>query len=57
MPIAQARGAAFILNDRPDLAAETGLPTACISARKTRAYRERARAVGPDAIVGVTCHD
>ena len=56
MPIAQTRDVAFILNDRPDLAAQTW--------RGRRAYRpgrcalrRGARGRGPDAIVGVTCHD
>jgi thiamine-phosphate pyrophosphorylase len=55
-PIAQARGVAVILNDRPDLVKRLGLDgvhvgqsdAACASAR---------RDVGPDRIVGVTCHD
>jgi thiamine-phosphate pyrophosphorylase len=55
-PVAQARDVAFLLNDRPDLAAETGCDGVHIG--QTDASYEAARAaVGPDAVVGVTCHD
>jgi len=55
-PIAQARGVAVILNDRPDLAAKLGCDgvhlgqddMACAQARKL---------MGPDAMIGITCHD
>jgi thiamine-phosphate pyrophosphorylase len=55
MPIAQERGAAFILNDRPDLAAELGADGVHIGAEDTP-YAEARRLVGPDAIVGVSCY-
>lgn len=56
MPIAQARDVAFILNDRPDLAAELGCDGVHIG-QEDATYAEARKAVGPDKIVGVTCHD
>ena len=56
MPIAQARGVAFIINDRPDLAAELRADGVHIG-QEDATYREARAAVGPNAIVGVTCHD
>jgi thiamine-phosphate pyrophosphorylase len=55
-PIVQAAGAAFILNDRPDLAAELGCDGVHVGQEDT-AYAEARRLVGPKAIVGVTAHD
>jgi thiamine-phosphate pyrophosphorylase len=55
MPIAQARDVAFILNDRPDLAAELGADGVHIG-QEDATYTEARRAMGPDRIVGVTCH-
>ena len=55
-PIAQQREVAFILNDRADLAAETGCDGVHIG-QKDGSYAEARRWVGKDAIVGVTCHD
>ena len=55
-PIAQERGVAFIVNDRPDIAAETGCDGVHVGQSDT-AYAEARRLVGRDAIVGVTCHD
>lgn len=56
MPIAQARDIAFIVNDRPDLAAELGADGVHIG-QDDASYAEARAAVGPNAIVGVTCHD
>jgi thiamine-phosphate pyrophosphorylase len=56
MPIAQRAGVAFILNDRPDLAAELRCDGVHIG-QEDASYAEARAAVGPDAIVGVTCHD
>jgi thiamine-phosphate pyrophosphorylase len=56
MPIAQARGVAFILNDRPDLAAKLGCDGVHIG-QEDGLYAEARAAVGRDRIVGVTCHD
>ena len=55
-PIVQAAGAAFILNDRPDLAAELGCDGVHVGQEDTT-YAEARRLVGPKAIVGVTAHD
>src|SRR5215475_6099323 len=54
-PIVQAAGAAFILNDRPDLAAELGCDGVHVG-QEDASYAE-ARKLLPKAIVGVTCHD
>lgn len=56
MPVAQSRDVAFLLNDRPDLAAEMGCDGVHIGQDDPR-YKDARAAVGPDAIVGVTCHD
>jgi thiamine-phosphate pyrophosphorylase len=55
MPIVQERGAAFILNDRPDLAAELGADGVHVGADDTPYAKARAL-VGPEAIVGVSCY-
>ena len=55
-PIVQAAGTAFILNDRPDLAAELGCDGVHIG-QEDAPYAEARRLMGPDRIVGVTCHD
>jgi thiamine-phosphate pyrophosphorylase len=54
-PIVQGAGTAFILNDRPDLAAELGCDGVHIGQDDTP-YAE-ARRLLPKGIVGVTCHD
>lgn len=56
MPIAQARGVAFLVNDRPDLAAELGADGAHVG-QEDMAYAEARRLLGPERIVGVTCHN
>lgn len=56
MPIAQACGVAFLVNDRPDLARALGADGVHIG-QQDAAYAEARAIVGPDAIVGVTCHD
>lgn len=56
MPVAQNAGVAFLLNDRPDLAARLGADGVHIG-QDDMAYREARALVGSDAIVGVTCHD
>jgi thiamine-phosphate pyrophosphorylase len=55
-PIVQAEGAAFILNDRPDLAAELGCDGVHIG-QEDAPYAQARRLVGPGGVVGVTCHD
>jgi len=54
-PVIQAHGAAFILNDRPDLAAELGCDGVHVG-QEDASYGD-ARAALPDGVVGVTCHD
>lgn len=55
-PIAQARGVAVILNDRPDLAARLGCDGVHVG-QDDAPYAEARRIMGKDKIVGVTCHD
>jgi thiamine-phosphate pyrophosphorylase len=55
-PVAQDRAVAFILNDRPDLAAATGCDGVHVGQQDAR-YEEARRLLGPDRIVGVTAHD
>ncbi|MDZ4376499.1 MAG: thiamine phosphate synthase [Phenylobacterium sp.] len=56
LPIAQARGVAVILNDRPDLAAALDCDGVHIG-QSDASYAEARRLVGRDRMVGVTCHD
>jgi thiamine-phosphate pyrophosphorylase len=55
-PIVQGHGAAFILNDRPDLAAELACDGVHIG-QSDATYDEARRLMGEDRIVGVTCHN
>ncbi len=55
-PIVQAAGTAFILNDRPDLAAELGCDGVHVG-QEDASYAEARAVMGKDRIVGVTCHD
>jgi thiamine-phosphate pyrophosphorylase len=55
MPIVQPRGVAFILNDRPDLAAELDADGVHIGADDMPYAKARAL-VGADATVGVSCY-
>jgi thiamine-phosphate pyrophosphorylase len=55
-PVAQARGVAVILNDRPDLAAQLGCDGVHVG-QSDMSCREARRLMGPDRMVGVTCHD
>ncbi len=55
-PVCHARDIALIMNDRPDLAAETGCDGVHIG-QQDWPYDKARKRVGPDAIVGVTCHD
>ncbi len=54
-PVTQARGVAFLLNDRPDLAAATGCDGAHVGQTDTNAVEAR-RILG-ERTLGVTCHD
>jgi thiamine-phosphate pyrophosphorylase len=54
-PIVQDSGVAFILNDRPDLALTCAADGVHIG-QEDAPYAEARRILGPDRIVGVTCH-
>lgn len=54
-PLVQQRNVALLLNDRPDLAADLGCDGVHVG-QDDVPYAEARRIVGPDAIVGVTCH-
>ena len=56
MPVAHRHNVAFLLNDRPDLAAALGCDGVHIG-QQDMAYKEARGHVGDKAIVGVTCHD
>jgi len=53
-PVAQSRGVAFLLNDRPQLVRETGCDGVHVGQTDTPA--REARAMIGDATLGVTCH-
>lgn len=52
----QAAGCAFLLNDRPDLAQRCGADGVHVG-QQDASYAEARRLLGPEGIVGVTCHD
>jgi thiamine-phosphate pyrophosphorylase len=56
MPIVQERGVAFLINDRPDLAAGLGADGTHIG-QEDASYAQARAALGPEKIVGVTCHN
>ena len=56
LPAAHAHDTAVILNDRPDLAAELGCDGVHIG-QGDAPYAEARRIMGPQAMIGVTCHD
>lgn len=55
-PIVQAAGAALILNDRPDLAARSGCDGVHVG-QSDASVTEARRVMGPQAMIGATCHD
>lgn len=55
-PIARAHDVAVLLNDRPDLAKETGCDGVHVG-QSDASLIEARRIMGPDAMIGVTCHD
>lgn len=55
-PLAQARDVAVILNDRPDLARETGCDGVHVGLEDASVAEAR-RIMGADAMIGATCHD
>lgn len=55
-PVCADRDVPLILNDRPDLAADTGCDGVHIG-QDDALYEEARRLMGDDRLVGVTCHD
>ena len=55
MPVCAEHDVAFLINDRPDLAAEVGADGVHVGQQDTD-YAVARRTVGPDKVVGVTCH-
>ena len=55
-PVAAAHGVAVILNDRPDLAKLSGCDGVHVG-QSDASVTEARRAMGPDAMIGATCHD
>jgi thiamine-phosphate pyrophosphorylase len=55
-PIAHAHDVAVILNDRPDLARALGCDGVHVG-RDDPSVAETRRIVGPNAMIGATCHD
>jgi thiamine-phosphate pyrophosphorylase len=56
MPIVRSANAAFIVNDRADLAKRLGADGVHVGQEDTP-YAEARALMGPKGIVGVTCHD
>ncbi len=56
LPIAHAYDTAFIINDRPDLAAELGADGVHIG-QEDASYQTARGLLGDAGIIGVTCHD
>jgi thiamine-phosphate pyrophosphorylase len=55
-PPAQQRGVAVLLNDKPELAFETGCDGVHIG-QEDAPYSQARKAMGPNGIIGVTCHN
>ena len=55
LPVCIERAVMLIMNDRPDLAMETGCDGVHVG-QSDAAYAEARRIVGDGAVVGVTCH-
>jgi len=55
LPVTAAANVALLVNDRPDLAAEMGAD-GCHVGQEDADYATARRLLGPDRIVGVTCH-
>ncbi len=56
VPVCRGRDVPLILNDRPDLATETGCDGVHVG-QQDASYGDARKAVGNQGIVGVTCHD
>lgn len=55
-PVAHAHDVAVLMNDHVALAKELGLDGAHVG-QSDMAYKEARRLLGPDAMIGVTCHN
>jgi thiamine-phosphate pyrophosphorylase len=55
-PVAQRHGTAVLMNDFVELAKELGIDGVHIG-QSDMAYRDARRILGPDAMIGVTCHN
>jgi thiamine-phosphate pyrophosphorylase len=56
LPVAHAHDVALIMNDRPDLAVRLGCDGVHVG-QDDASCAEARKIVGPDRMVGVTCHD
>lgn len=56
LPLVQGAGAAFLINDRPDLALRLGADGAHVG-QEDLPYAQARKLLGPGRIIGVTCHD
>lgn len=56
MPLAHRHEAAFLINDRPDIAKSVNADGVHIGQRDAP-YAAARKLLGPDKIIGVTCHD
>ncbi len=56
LPLCHAHDVALIINDRPDLAIQASADGVHVGQDDTP-YHDAREALGPDRIVGVTCHD
>jgi thiamine-phosphate pyrophosphorylase len=54
-PVAQSRGVALLMNDRADLAVQTGCDGAHLGQQDGN-HAEGRRLLGPDRTLGITCH-
>lgn len=55
-PVVQSRDCAFIMNDRPDLALQTGCDGVHVG-QEDMTYEAARKILGLGRIIGVTCHD
>ncbi|WP_413204051.1 thiamine phosphate synthase [Rhodospirillum sp. A1_3_36] len=56
LPLCHARDVAVLMNDRPDLAKKTGCDGVHVG-QEDMPYKKARALLGPDAMIGVTCHD
>lgn len=56
LEVARARGVPLLINDRPDIAAALGADGVHIG-QADAPYAQARRVLGPDAVIGVTCHN